>query len=57
MKLVIISRVTNFVALCIGDEEIVAGAPATDEAASALIGLLDKEIYDPARACATVAER
>ena len=57
MKLVILSRITNFVALSIGDEGIVAGAPATDSATTALISLLDKELYDPARACATVAER
>ena len=57
MKLVIISRVTNFVALSIGDEGIVAGAPATDEAASALISLLDKELYDPARHKVIMAEQ
>ena len=45
MKLVIISRGTNFVALSIGDEGIVAGTPAADEAATALINLLDKEMF------------
>ena len=57
MKLVIISRVTNFVALSIGDEGIVAGAPATDSATTALISLLDKELYDPARHRVLIAEQ
>ena len=57
MKLVILSRVTNYVALSIGDEGIVAGAPATDSATTALISLLDKELYDPARHKVIIAEQ
>ena len=57
MKLVIISRITNYVALSIGDEGIVAGAPAADNATSALISLLDKELYDPARHRVIIAEQ
>ena len=57
MKLVIISRVTNYVALSIGDEGIVVGSPATDSATSAMINLLDKELYDPARHKVIIAEQ